>query len=138
MTKKYFNTGFIYAMFAMFMGAFYREFTKFVGFNGKTSLSIVHTHYFAMGMIFFFILALFENSFKFSKVKNVKFAILAYNIGLNIAGLVFIIRGIFMALEKDFSRALNASLSGIAGVGHIILVVSLAYILLSIKKVIKD
>ena len=43
----------VYAVIAMALGVFYREFTKFSGFAGRTSLSFLHTHYFALGMVFF-------------------------------------------------------------------------------------
>lgn len=33
MCKKYINFAFIYAIVAMVFGVFYREFTKFIGFN---------------------------------------------------------------------------------------------------------
>ena len=34
--KRYMNTALLYAVFAMAGGVFYREFTKFNGFTGKT------------------------------------------------------------------------------------------------------
>ena len=49
--KRYMNTALLYAVFAMAGGVFYREFTKFNGFTGKTTLSVVHTHYFLLGMV---------------------------------------------------------------------------------------
>lgn len=51
MYRKYLSTAFIYAVIAMVWGVFYREFTKFAGFSGKTALSVIHVHYFALGMI---------------------------------------------------------------------------------------
>ena len=60
MCKKYINFAFIYAIVAMVFGVFYREFTKFIGFNGATNLSIMHAHYFMLGMFFFLVLALLE------------------------------------------------------------------------------
>lgn len=51
--KRYINTALLYAVLAMIGGVFYREFTKFNGFTGETTLGVVHTHYFMMGMVFF-------------------------------------------------------------------------------------
>ena len=51
--KRYANASLLYALIAMAGGVFYREFTKFSGFTGKTALSVVHTHYFLLGMVFF-------------------------------------------------------------------------------------
>ena len=36
--KRYVNTALLYAVLAMAGGVFYREFTKFSGFGGETSL----------------------------------------------------------------------------------------------------
>lgn len=56
--KKFVNYAFIYAILAMASGVFYREFTKFCGFTAWTTFSVVHTHYFILGMIFFIVLGL--------------------------------------------------------------------------------
>ena len=70
MTKRYANLALIYAVIAMVFGVFYREFTKFYQFSGKTNLSVLHTHYFALGMLFFLLLMVLEKSFAFSVRKN--------------------------------------------------------------------
>lgn len=52
--KRYINTALLYAVLAMAGGVFYREFTKLNGYTDPTTLSVVHTHYFLLGMVFFF------------------------------------------------------------------------------------
>ena len=47
-------------------GVFYREFTKLNAFTGKTTLSVVHTHYFLLGMVAFLLLLLLEKNFSFT------------------------------------------------------------------------
>lgn len=66
MTKRYANMAIVYAVIAMVFGVFYREFTKFSDFTGQTRLSVMHTHYFLLGMIFFLVLMLAEKIFAFS------------------------------------------------------------------------
>ena len=56
--KRYANASLLYALIAMAGGVFYREFTKFNGFTAKTTLSVVHTHYFLLGMVVFLLLLL--------------------------------------------------------------------------------
>ena len=56
--KRYVNAAFLYAVLAMAGGVFYREFTKFNCFSAKTTLGVVHTHYFLLGMVFFLLLLL--------------------------------------------------------------------------------
>ena len=61
--KRYINWALLYTIFAMVGGVFYREFTKFNGFTGKTTLAVVHTHYFVLGMAFFLLMLLLEKNF---------------------------------------------------------------------------
>lgn len=134
MEKLYGKLAFIYAILAMTGGVFYREFTKFSAFTGKTNLSVIHTHYFMLGMSFFLILMLLEKTFGFSKQKNIKRDIVLYQVGLNITGLTFLIRGLTQIKVPDLSKALDASISGVAGIGHILLGLSLLLILHKLRK----
>lgn len=59
-TKKLIDTAFVYAIAAMVWGVFYREFTKFFAFSGKTTLAVTHVHFFALGTLVFLLLALFN------------------------------------------------------------------------------
>ena len=95
----------VYAVIAMALGVFYREFTKFSGFAGRTSLSFLHTHYFALGMVFFLILMLLEKTFAFSSRNSGKF-LLVYQLGLNITGLGFFLRGMSQVLGNELSLSL--------------------------------
>ncbi len=131
--RRYTNSAIIYSIIAMIFGVFYREFTKFNNFTGKTTLSVMHTHYFALGMIFFILLILLEKNFAFSN-KKTNCLVAIYHTGLNIAGATFLVRGIIQVLNITASSALNASISGIAGIGHILLGVSMVMILFQIKK----
>ena len=97
--KRYANTAVAYAVIAMIFGVFYREFTKFNGFTGRTVLSAIHPHYFVLGVAFFLLL-----------------------------------RGVVQVLGTSLSSALNGALSGVAGIGHILLGISLLLILLQIRK----
>ncbi len=134
MIKRYANLALAYAVTAMIFGVFYREFTKFNGFSGQTNLSVMHTHYFLLGMFFFLILMLMEQSFGFSAQRNVGRILIVYQLGLNITGLGFLMRGLAQVWSVPLSRAMDASISGIAGIGHILLGVSMILILLKIKK----
>ena len=135
--KKYMNCAIIYTILGLIGGVFYREFTKFNGFSGKTMLSVVHTHYLILGTIVFLLLVLFEKSFHFSDKKST--ALLnVYQLGLNMTVIMFIVRGVLQVLAAPLSTGLNASISGIAGIGHIILGVSLVLLLAQMGKKIKN
>ncbi len=131
--KRYMNGAITYAALAMAGGVFYREFTKFNHFTGQTTLSVLHTHYFVLGMLFFLLLLLLEKNFAFSSAKSDKI-LLFYNIGLNTTVAMLFVRGITQVLNMSLSSGQDAAISGIAGLGHIILGVSIIYILLEIKK----
>lgn len=133
MVKRYVNMALVYAIIAMIFGVFYREFTKFSHFIGQTNLSVMHTHYFLLGMFFFLALMLVEKVFPFSDQKT-GMLLIAYQIGLNITGLGFLLRGLTHVWRTELSKGLDASISGIAGIGHILVGVSMVFLLLKIKK----
>lgn len=133
MTKRYANLAFIYAIAAMVFGVFYREFTKFQDFSGQTTLSVMHTHYFLLGMFFFLVLMLTEKAFSFSD-KSVGRALVFYQIGLNITGIGFLVRGLVQVLGTELSKGMDASISGVAGIGHILTGVCIVLLLLKIRK----
>lgn len=134
MAKKFASLSLIYAITAMVFGVFYREFTKFNGFEGNTRLSVIHTHYFVLGMLFFLVLMLIEKNFGISSQKNLRRFVLTYNIGINITGAAFLARGLTQVFQSELSKGADASISGVAGIGHIIIGISLIMILLKIKK----
>ncbi len=98
-----------------------------------TNLSVMHTHYFLLGMFFFFVLMLTEKVFSFSDQKTGRL-LAVYQLGLNITGLGFLLRGLTQVWGTELSRRLDASISGIAGIGHILTGVCIILLLLKIKK----
>ncbi len=131
--KRYGNTALLYAILAMIGGVFYREFTKFNGFTAKTTLGVVHTHYFLMGMVFFLLLLLLEKNFSFTSAKTGR-VLAVYHVGLNLTGVMFVVRGVIQVLGTELSSGMSAAISGIAGIGHILLGISLVLILVQIKR----
>ena len=131
--KRYMNTALVYAVLAMAGGVFYREFTKFVGFTGEITLSVVHTHYFMLGMALFLLLLLLEKSFSFTTARTGR-VLIAYHVGLNLTAVMFLVRGVTQALGTALSSGMDAAISGVAGIGHILLGVSLVLLLLQVKR----
>ncbi len=131
--KRYMNAAFLYALLAMAGGVFYREFTKLNGFTGQTALAGVHTHYFLLGMVFFVLLVLLEKSFAFTSARTGK-ALIAYHAGLNLTSVMFVVRGVTQVLGTPLTSGMNAAISGAAGIGHMVLGVSLALVLWQIRR----
>lgn len=134
MLKRYANLSLTYALIGLISGVFFREFTKLNDFTGKTSLSSMHTHYLTLGMFFFLILLLLEKNFAFSSQKHVNKALIIYNIGLNISSIGFLMRGLTEVWGSQLSKSLDASFSGISGLGHILLSFSMIYLFLKVRK----
>lgn len=129
--KRLMNASIVYGVLGLVGGVFYREFTKLNGFTGFTTLSVVHTHYLMLGMAFFLMLVLLENNFHFIDNKVRKY-LLFYHIGLNLTAVMLVIRGVVQVLSLD------ASIAVLIGIAHLILGISMALVLFSIRNCIKD
>lgn len=129
--KKYYLSSIVYALLALVGGVFYREFTKGFSFTDQTTLSVVHVHYFVLGTIFFLVMLLLEKSFSFTN-KKINIAFILYHVGLNLTCIMFLVRGILQVTNQSLTTGIDAMVSGFAGIGHIILGVSLALVLVFI------
>ena len=127
------NCALLYSVLAMAGGVFYREFTKLNAFTGKTTLSVVHTHYFLLGMVVFLLLLLLEKNFSFTGSGTGK-VLAVYHTGLNLTALMFVVRGITQVLGSPLTSGMDAAISGMAGIGHILLGISLVLLLLQIRR----
>lgn len=81
----------------------------------------MHTHYLILGLV--------EMNVHFVDEKVKKYLIL-YHVGLNMTAMMLVVRGIV--------QVVSTAISGIAGIGHILLKVSLILILIQIKHASKD
>ena len=131
--KRYINVALLYAIFAMVGGVFHREFTKLNGFTGKTTLAVVHTHYFLLGMVFFLLLLLLEKNFTFTGAKTGRILVV-YHIGLNLTAVMFVVRGVTQVMVPALSSGMSSAISGMAGIGHILLGISMVSLLIQIRR----
>ena len=132
--KKYVNVSFVYAIFALICGVFYREFTKLNGFTGKTTLGVMHVHLFVLGTILFLIIGLYSIMTNIENQKEFKRFFTLYNISLPFMVIMFMVRGIVQVLGMEVSTGMNAAISGIAGISHILMMVSIVFLFLALKK----
>ena len=132
--KKYLNIAFAYAIAAMAGGVFYREFTKFNGFTGVTALGKVHTHLFLLGMLVFLVVALFAGRQDLRQLKTFRAFLWTYNLGVPLMAVMLAVRGVAQVLGWTLSAAADASISGIAGIGHVLTGVGLVLLLVSLRK----
>ena len=132
--KKYLNIALGYAIAAMAGGVFYRELTKLTGFTGTTALGKVHTHLFVLGMLMFLVVALFAAHSDLRRFKTFRVFLWLYNIGVALTAVMMTVRGVKQVLHVALSAAADASISGMAGIGHILTGTGLILLLISLKK----
>lgn len=127
--KRLINASIVYAALALVGGVFYREFIKLNGFSTYTL--------FYVGNDVFLILALFEMNLHFMNDRTKRY-VFFYHLGLNLTVIMLMIRGVIQVVYlNSLTTALNVVIAGIAGIGHLILGISLIMILISIKNAIK-
>ncbi|MEG1981280.1 MAG: DUF2871 domain-containing protein [Clostridia bacterium] len=133
--KKLINTSFIYAIVGICCGVFYREFTKFTMFEGRTTLAFTHLHFLVLGTLVFLILALFSINTDLLEQKKFKLFFVTYNIGIIFMQVMFFVRGILQVLATPLSSGANAAISGITGVAHIIVTFGVVLLFLCLRKI---
>ena len=136
--KKYLNVSLIYALAAMAGGVFYREFTKFNHFSGVTALGKVHTHLFLLGMLVYLVIALYAAHNDLGKLRSFRAFLWCYNIGVPMTAAMMVVRGVPQVLGLTLSNAASTSISGIAGIGHILTGAGIVLLLVSLKKLAKN
>jgi hypothetical protein len=136
--KKFAKLSFFYSMLGLLLGVFYREFTKINGFTGKTVLGGLHTHALVLGVFFFLIVMLLEKSFELTKNKKFNAFYINYNIGLILLIIMMAVRGCVEVLGLEISKMADASISGVAGISHIIMAVAYILFFLILLDRIKD
>lgn len=135
--KKYLNAALIYAATALAGGVFYREFTKFNGFEGVTALGKVHPHLFILGMLVFIVIALFAAHNELEKIKLFRVFLIVYNCGVVISTITLLARGITEVLGTTMTKSANAAISGVAGIGHVLVGAGIILLILALKKTAK-
>lgn len=124
------KTSMVYMILGLIFGVYYREFTKFTNFSGKTQLSVLHTHTLVLGMLFFLIVLQLETNFKLSQQKYFQRFYLFFNAGLIITLGMLLLHGTLTVLGYPDS----AAISGIAGIGHLLLTIGLGFFFHSLLK----
>ena len=72
-----------------------------------------------------------EKSFSFTN-KKINIAFILYHVGLILTCIMLLVRGILQVTNQSLTTGIDAMVSGFAGIGHIILGVSLVLVLVFI------
>jgi len=129
--KKLFYAAFAYMVLGVSSGLFYREITKANNFTSDqfTQLSVVHTHLLVLGFIVLLLVLLLEKSFALSESKLFSWFFWTYNVGLVLTAAMLVVHGMQQVTGAETSKAI----SGIAGMGHILLSVGMILLFLSLR-----
>lgn len=65
--------------------------------------------------------------------KSFKIFMFTYNIGLIVTSIMLVARGLSQVLALSLSRSLDLSISGIAGLGHILLGIGIVCLITALK-----
>jgi hypothetical protein len=135
--KRNLITAFVYLIAGLCFGVFYREFTKWNGFSGITSLGFAHPHLIALGMLLFLGLYFGLKDSEVLKSWKYKTFYIVYNIGLPGTVIMMLVRGILQVkgisvAASSLSAGMDGMISGIAGVFHITMATGLIFLFLAL------
>ena len=130
--KKLFYAAFAYMLVGVLSGLFYREFTKANDFpSGEfTQLGLAHTHLLTLGFIVLLIVLVLEKQFTLSRSKLFGWFFWVYNAGVIVTSAMLIWHGSLTVLGQEG----NGMISGIAGLGHILLTAGMVLLLLCLRR----
>lgn len=123
--KRNLITSAVFLGYGLALGVFYREFTKFNAFNGRTALAFAHPHVLVLGCLLFLILSLTLKDDDILKSKKYQWFYYLQIVGLTGTSLMMVVRGILQVLNTSLSNGVNSLISGLAGVFHIVLATAL-------------
>lgn len=129
--KKYLNLATFYLVLGLVGGVFFREFTKFNGFEGATTLRALHPHALILGFFMFMIIILLEKNFTLSSSKHFGKWLVLYNVSLTYVWITLFIRGVL-----EVKGLAVTGLNHIAGLGHALLGVALVWFVIILYKII--
>jgi hypothetical protein len=113
-------------------GMAYREITKNSDFTGFTQLSVVHTHALVLGTVIGLGLLALERIFRLARDLRFGWFLAAWNVGLLLTVGAMTVNGILQVAGS--SSADGPMLTGIAGLGHIVLTVGFVLLFLILGK----
>ena len=137
--KRLINTALVYLIAGAAAGVFFREFTKFSQFDGTTVLGFMHPHLLVLGFAIFLIATLFaladDYTDDFTTDKLFAPFYIVYNVGLVVTVCMMFVRGVAEVTGAPLVLP-DAALSGIAGLGHIMVGVGLVLLVVMFKRVV--
>ncbi|MBS5150359.1 MAG: DUF2871 domain-containing protein [Butyricicoccus pullicaecorum] len=136
--KKLIDFAFGYAAAGLTCGVFYREFTKYHAFTGRTTLGFAHVHLLVLGTLLLLLLAAFALHTDLTAQPQFRRFFVLYQIALPATVVMLLVRGVLQVLETPLTRGLDAAISGIAGIAHILMTISFVLLYLAMRRMKKQ
>lgn len=129
--RRLFTAAFASMLLGVLSGLFYREFTKANDFpEGEfTQLGLVHTHLLVLGFVVLLIVLLLEKAFALTESKLFGWFFWTYISGLVLTSAMMVWHGILTVVGEQST----AMVSGIAGLGHILLSAGMVFLFLALR-----
>jgi cbb3-type cytochrome oxidase subunit 1 len=128
--RALFYAAFGYLLAGLGVGLFFREFTQANDFPDSefTQLAVVHTHLLTLGFIVLLLVLALERLFALSASKLFGWFFWLYNAGVILTAAMMVWHGTLTVL----GRKEESMISGIAGLGHILLTIALILFMLAL------
>jgi len=131
---KFWKFAFIMTIIGLLLGVYSRELMKYYNYDGLTYVTNLHVHALVLGMMIPLLFLVLDHQFPFQHNKGFKSFWILYKVG--IIGLLIMnaIRGTLQVMQLDLSSALDASISGVAGMIHTTLAIGMIGLMILIRK----
>ncbi len=119
---------FVYLIFGLAAGVFFREFSKAYDFSATTVLSKIHVHLLVLGVVGSLILyglMIVLQPKNPNLINKLKLPLTIWNAGLTLMIVMMLLKGIIEVLGSNYFNTPVAAVAGIAGIGHVLLAIGL-------------
>lgn len=138
LVKKLIDLAFGYAAAGLACGVFYREFTKYHAFAGSTTLGFAHVHLLVLGTLLLLLLAAFALHTDLTAQPQFRRFLWLYQIALPGMVIMLLVRGVLEVLGVPLTHSMDAAISGIAGITHILMTVCFVLLYLAMRSMKKN
>ena len=111
----------------LFVGVFYREFTKFYKFTNTTHLGKIHVHVLVLGFACMLILYLLTSKMSEEQMKQLKRPIYIMEAGIVFTIVNMFVIGVYEVVGMGAKTINMSAINGISGLGHITLAIGLVW-----------
>lgn len=135
---NFLGLSFVNLIMGLMGGVFYREFTKYYDFNAVNHLGKLHVHMLVLGFITMLLLYVIVKRYGGSDVKKLKRPVHIFECGLILTVVSMMVIGIYEVVSEGVATISIPAISGISGIGHILLAVGLGWTIVKIYNLEKN